>query len=674
MSLSRRGVKSKIDEIKFALDCAYLGLGDVNQIKVDNPFHKRTKSDVENPHKYLLRLMRKPENLWFTNKHIFNIDLAPFQIVVIQNLWKHKFPLLVAARGFSKSFLAALYLMNKTLFTPHLKAVVVGAAFRQSKVIHDYCETIWRGAPVLRSLVGDEKGQGPSRDVDRCTVRLGESQIISLPIGTGEKIRGQRGGIVLVEEFDSVPEEIFEVVIKGFGVVSTDPVERMKQFARIRMLRDQGLWTEEHQNVFETLNIGNQTIISGTAGYGFKHFAKYWRRYKSIIETKGDKKRLLEIGESEHLNWKDFCVIRVPYDMIPEGFMDEKTIAHSQATMHSGLFQMEMGCIFIEDSNGFFKRSLIESCVTNYPIDLPSGSIQFHPRLSGDRKLRYVIAIDPASEADKFSIVIIEIHGDHRRIVYCWTTTRQEHRQKVNQGVISEENFYAYAARKIRELMKIFPYERVVMDSQGGGYQVYEALHDKDKLAEGEQLIWEVTDPDDPKDTDHKQGLHILELVYFADYEYTREANHGLRKDMEDKILLFPMFDPLSLAFAAEEDGKAKRNYDTLEDCVMEIEELKNELTTIVVTQTQFNNREHWDTPEIKQAGGRKGRLRKDRYTALLMANATARKIHRADPVEIYTPVGGFVGQVDTNIGGNLYTGCEWANGLDSSMFISVQR
>ena len=1029
--------RKQINRDKELLDNAWLNIGNTSEINVENIFHKRSRDDIENPHVYLLRLMRKPENIWFTVKHIFNIELAPFQVVVLQKLWTHQFPLLVAARGFSKSFLTALYLMLRSLFTPNLKCVVVGAAFRQSKVIHDYCEVIWKNAPVLRSIVGDERGMGPSRDIDRCTMRIGSAQIISLPIGclapdtlittnkgifsllslknqnvkvwsnskfksigffyenglsqtykittkkgftyvgtpnhkmkvvrdntiqwvrtdemkigdyilidrtkrwhkndtevsindayvlgimigdgcytnkywlrytsvnndflpyleqsfgkhkgyfdglhyqwngkklvsnwlnkwglsptysyqkvlpnkilcsskekmsaclsglfdtdggislfkskgyyscvigytttskilhdqikylllhfgivassnirkrgkhriqyslyfngkniklfyeqigfklkrkqeilkkvivtkkrfyniddiipidnqrarkasyikksgqhlvdnnifydrvkkiedngfietfdinipedneycangfcshnTGEKIRGQRAGIIAVEEFDSVPEEIFEVVIKGFAVVSSDPVERMKQFAKIQVLKDQGVWTSNHQEAFEISNMGNQTLISGTAGYGFKHFAKYWRRYKNIIESRGDKTKLIEYNEDTNLNWKDFCVIRIPYELIPEGFMDEKTVSHSKATMHSGLFQMEMGCVFIEDSNGFFKRSLIESCVTNKPIDLPSGPIQFHPRLSGDRKLKYIIGIDPASEADKFSIVIIELHGDHRRIVYCWTTTRAEHRKKVNQGAITEENFYAYAARKIRELMKSFNCERVVMDSQGGGYQVYEALHDKDKINNDEQLIWEKIDPNDPKDTDHKAGLHILELVNFADSDYTREANHGLRKDFEDKTILFPMFDPLSLAFSAEEDNRAKRSYDTLEDCVMEIEELKNELTTIVLTQTQFNNRERWDTPEVKQMGGKKGRLRKDRYTSLIMANMAGRVIQHADPEEIYHQVGGFADRVDKNVAGQLYTGCNWAS-IDSSAFVSIVR
>ena len=88
---------------------------------------------------------------------------------------------------------------------------------------------------------------------------------------------------------------------------------------------------------------------------------------------------------------------------------------------------------------------------------------------------------------------------------------------------------------------------------------------------------------------------------------------------MEDKVLLFPRFDTLSLSLMSEKDkisfkqlkdrvgeSNALRLYDTLEDAVMEIEELKNELVTVVVSITA-GGRERFDTPEIKMNTGKKG-------------------------------------------------------------------
>ena len=71
-------------------------------------------------------------------------------------------------------------------------------------------------------------------------------------------------------------------------------------------------------------------------------------------------------------------------------------------------------------------------------------------------------------------------------------------------------------------------------------------------------------------------------MCQFAKADWVAEANHGTRKDFEDKVLLFPYFDSISLGLALTDDKMTKRKMDTLEDCVMEIEELKNELSLII--------------------------------------------------------------------------------------------
>ena len=219
----------------------------------------------------------------------------------------------------------------------------------------------------------------------------------------------------------------------------------------------------------------------------------------------------------------------------------------------------------------------------------------------------------------------MEINSDHRKVVHCWTTNRKSHKEKLKSKIVDEDDFYSYCAKKIRQLMKVFPCVEIALDAQGGGIAVMEALHDKDKIPDGELAIWPVIE-DKPKDTDDYAGLHILRMCQFAKYDWLAEANHGLRKDFEDKIVLFPYFDSASLGVALEVDKSVGRKYDTLEDCVMEIEELKDELSMIVMTQTS-TGRERWDTPEVKTGAGRKSRLRKDRYSSLIMANMSARNV-----------------------------------------------
>jgi len=621
---------------------AWLGI-EVDESKLFNPMD--FVFDEEDNDKLLEKiawLLMRPEYFSFACKYILNIELSPFQALILYEMWNRKFPMLIGSRGMGKSFLLSVYPLLRALFMPRRKVIVVGAAFRQSKVLFEYMDTIWKNAPILRDLCGGNSG--PRRDVDRCVMHIGQSTITCLPLGDGSKIRGQRANDIIADEFASIPRDIFENVVAGFAAVAASPIEKVKQRAKNKKAKELGVGVEENNE--EMMQKSNQIILSGTAYYDFNHFADYWKRYSSIVKSGGDKFKLQEVFNGkvpDDFDWTEYSIIRMPVSTLPDGFMDEGQVARAKATVHAGIYNMEYGACFTTDSQGFFKRSLLEACTVSphKPINLPSGEIMFEAGLKGSPDKKYVFGVDPASEVDNFSIVILELHADHRRIVHCWTTNRQQHKDKLKSRLVDEDDFYSYCAKKIRQLMKVYPCLEVAMDAQGGGIAVMEALHDKDKIPEGEVAIWPTVDDNKEKDTDHKSGLHILRMCQFAKADWLAEANHGLRKDFEDKVVVFPFFDAASIGLSIEDDKLAGRKYDTLEDSVMEIEELKDELSMIVMTQTPAG-RERWDTPEIKVAAGKKSRLRKDRYSSLIMANMSARILCAEKDIIEYGAIGGF--------------------------------
>lgn len=664
---------------------AWLGLGDLNQVIIPkNPLIGRSKEDIENPDLHLLRLLANPRYFGSTVKFLLGIELHPIQIAILQEFWNRPFPMFIASRGFGKSFSLALYAFLKCVLVPGTKIVIVGSAFRQSKIIFEYMETMWRNSPIVRSIFNGND-DGPRRDVDRCTMRLGESWAVAIPMGDGSKIRGLRAHIIIADEFASISPDIYETVVSGFAAVSASPIQNVKEEAKKAAMRKAGLWNDDLEAV--QIKKGNQAIIAGTADYSFKHFATYWNRYKAIINSKGDRQKLEELfkGEvPESFNWKDYSIVRIPYELIPKGFMDDKQVSRAKATIHTGIYNMEYAACFTEDSDGFFRRSLIESCVVSEtrPIVVGGNTVLFDVSTKGNPNLQYVYGIDPASEKDNFSIIVLEIHPDHNRVVYGWTTNRNNFKDRQKTGLINEYDFYGFCARKIRNLMKVFPAARIGMDAQGGGVAIEEALHDPGKLEEGELLIWPAIDPEKPKETDDQQGLHILELVQFARADWTSQANHGLRKDLEDKVLLFPRFDQVSLALALDKEGKDIMNaditnlYDSESECILEIEELKNELTTIVMTQTSTgpNARDRWDTPEIKLPNGKKGKLRKDRYSALIIANMLARQMTRTLQGISYDVIGNDLNKVEKK-DGQMYKGPNWfTNEANANIYTGIYR
>jgi len=636
-----------------APDNAWLNLVEQDVQSIENPLLNLTEEQKINIHLYIISVFRNPKYFAWTCKVLFNIELHPQQVVILQELWNRNFPIYIASRGYGKSFLLAIYCTLKCLLVPDSKIVICGAAFRQSKIIFDYMDTIWKNAPLYRSVCSDSSG--PSRDVDRCTMRINTSWTTAIPIGTGDKIRGLRAHTVIADEFNSIPVEIFETVIQGFASVSKDPIKNVKLKAKRARLKESGDWKDQDEHIYNK-RTSNQIILAGTAGYDFEPFAQYWKRQRQMITGRGEEG--LEISDDlKSLPKKALSIVRIPYDLVPLGFMDEDIMARAKATTHSGTFAMEYGASFAKDSQGFFKKTLIESCVASdnnvMSANWPAWcSMPFSPITSGNQSLKYVYGIDPASEVDNFAITVLEVHENHSRVVYCWTTNRKDWQNRKRIGITDTDDYYSFCVRKIRDLMLVFPCARLGIDSQGGGIQIAEGLRDKDKMKKNEVAVLPFIDKDRPQDTDSLPGLHIIEFINFASAEWTSNANHGLRKDMEDKFLLFPRFDPISLGLVTEQDkvnferlknqigeSEALKLYDTLEDCTIEIEELKAELVTIQVTRTP-NGREKFDTPEFKMATGKKGRIRKDRYSALLIANAISRNIIREVPRPIYTTAG----------------------------------
>jgi hypothetical protein len=174
------------------------------------------------------------------------------------------------------------------------------------------------------------------------------------------------------------------------------------------------------------------------------------------------------------------------------------------------------GC-FVADSDGFYKRSIIEAASTNKPILINGKQIQFSIMRQGHIDKSYIIGIDPAADQDNAAIIVIELNGDHRRIVQCWTTNKKKYnnlkKKMLERNIEINDDYYAYIARKIRQLMGLFSVEKIVMDKHGGGTAVAEALSSKRNTPEGEFPIYEEIDYDNPKPSDSEEGLHLRLIV-----------------------------------------------------------------------------------------------------------------------------------------------------------------
>lgn len=521
------------------------------------------------------------------------LELAPFQSVILDTMWHKTFPLILMSRGGGKSFILAVYSLLKAILVPGSKIVIVAASFRQSKIVFDYIKQIYDYSPLIQQCV--TKIHTPN---DQCLMEIndGMSKIIALPLGNGDKIRGIRATDIISDEFASIPEEIFQVVVRGFAAVAADPIKAAKQMQMEDDLIKKGLMTDAERSKIRS----NKVIYAGTASYQFNHFFKLWRTHRAIIDSAfvgeaSEFARLLnaeDIKMEGRLDYKDYAIVQVPYNALPKGFMDEKQISQALATMPKSLFSMEYECQFPTDSDGFFKRSSINDSTPG----LNDGGISFPIEKAGDPNFEYVMGVDPARKTDNFAISILKIiPGKGFKNVYCWTT--------------NNKNFVS-CVRKIRDLLTKFRIVRIAMDAGGGGFSVEDLLQNVEILNPGEAPVLRYNDPEHLK----INGLHILDVVNFTP-SWIADANYGLAADIEHRRALFPLKSKDVVSNEIEDDA--------IWD---EIEEQINEMCMIVVTATKTGI-QHFDLPEIPTSAQTtmKVEQRKDRYSALLLAAYAAR-------------------------------------------------
>ena len=530
--------------------------------------------------------------------------------------------------------LLTIYAALRMILDQGITIVVVGAAFRQSLILFENLKTIYDNSPVLQDICGGGKKGMPKKELHMASWQCGSSKIKFLPIGNGETIRGQRAQIVLADEFSSIDPLVFELVVKGFAAVNAKGVvENVRHAYKIKLMEEMGYQTHDPavlgnrtSRIQTNTSLGvNQVILAGTASYQFNHFYRYYKMYKDIIMSGGDFGQMksdspgLVMGDG--IRSEDYCVIRLPVDLLPDNMMDKGVLAQSKAMMNQSLYFQEYGCVFPSDSDGFYPASILHKATC--PIKTMDGDVlDFKVSLSlKSSNVECVMGIDPASEKDNFAINIIQ-YEPVRKIIYQWSTNRKKFQDLKENGKIPADinDYNTYCIKHIRQLLRNFSIVLIVMDAGGGGTSVREGLKDPSKLEDGDQLIYDMDD----EQMANQPGSHMLKMINFADYEFRRGAHHGLLHDFENLKLLFPKFDTLVLASGTyNPDGESE-----LEDAYLEIEELKAETTLVKREVTQLGQ-ERWVVPELKVSGSDEltKKLKKDRFSSLLLANWGCRMI-----------------------------------------------
>lgn len=585
---------------------------------------------------------------WFVEKVFCNaagrpLILEPFQSACLHILWTKKFPMMIMTRGGGKTFLLALYALLRCILIPGSKIVIVGAGYRQAKLVFREIHKLYEASPIIQEALS--AWGGPKYGSDMATFRIGNSSIVATPIGDGEKVRGQRATVLLCDEFGSIPEEIFEVVILPFAAVHADPAAKSAISRFIKTLRR----LNADQRIIDVIescqDFGNQIVISGTGTYRQNHFFKRYQTYMAFLNSKGDKialKRALEeraiatTGKSNQISesdidrmaktWGNYAIIKLPYHALPEGFMEEDVIRAAKAANAPHIFAMEFEAAFPEDTDGFIKRSWIERATPR-----ASDAMPVTIELYGDPRATYVLGLDPARWNDNFGCVVLKLTSRGKELVYCASWDRTEFNKSANT---------------IREICRRFPIKYIAMDKGGGGDAVLEWLCKKQEGVSDHELIWPIPDQLENKADMSAPGRKILEMINFNGWSV--EAAHSLEAAIQQCNILFPykvdddqiikqykrhsglddipssIIEELNSESWGMDDWEAKQNGKTPKVGVFnDINECINE-TCSIIRDTTETGVERFVLPKIGSQSEGLDTRRRDRFTALMLANYAA--------------------------------------------------
>lgn len=552
-------------------------------------------------------------NPYFAVRLLTGIEIAPVQDMIIRALMRKDFSLVIAGRGFSKSYIISLFIVLYAVFYPGSRIGICSGTFRQSKLIFKTIEKFFAGdkGTFLKQCV-DAK---VSHNTDAWEMKIGTSSVIATPLGGGDRIRGYRFNVMVIDEMMLVTGDVINTVIKPFLSVKLDGQDREKVEAAQDLLIKEGKMNEEDRIVYQ-----NNKLI-GLCSASFKFESLYKDTYEPYVTAILDPKAV-------NVN---HCVFRMSYRAAPPWLLDLKLVEEAKRTMSEYQFKREFEAIFTDDSGGYYSARKIEEAT------VPPG-MEPCVKVKGDPYKKYILGIDPnnndAEHSDHFAMAVLEIDEKTR-------TGTLVHAYALPKSGVSARGTY------LKYILENFNIVYIIVDGAGGEQFFRETeelklLPKKITRIPSDYMLSESFEKGlaEARAVYNPDAGAMLHVQYFSLGGWIRRANEVLQANIEHKRIQFgskitpvDMFEeakkmsiPINdLVYSYVDDALAGDTYegkmaafiDNLESLV---DMTKKELTLIEPREGPSGN-QVFDLPANLKRDRSPGKARKDSYSALLLAS-----------------------------------------------------
>ncbi len=541
-------------------------------------------------------------NLGFTTELISGIKLAPFQEITLKGMMNRNFSMCVWGRGCGKTFIASVFCFLQCIFEPRTKILIAGPTFRTARFIFENLEKIVdsKGAQLLMQAFGAK-----SKRNDQFKWDINGGTITAIPL-SGEKIRGFRANILVLDEYLLLPEDLIKTVLMPFLVAPQDMKERIE----IREIEDklisEGKMKESERMVFEN---DSKMIALSSASYTFENLYKQYKEWTEKIYNQ-------EMGDA------DYFISQMGYEALPDHMIDTTVIEEAQqgGQSHSS-FLREYCAQFTDGSDSYFSAKKMHECT------VPDGESPT-TKIVGDKDKKYILGIDPSFSnsptSDFFAMSVLELDEQTRQ-------TTLVHSYAVAGGDLKDHIRYMY------HIVKNFNLEMICIDN--AGYQFIDSCNENGLFKNDKIELKFFEFRSDLEGADYDKELVKVRRAYNKENkvlcfkqvfssDWLRKANEHLQAAIDHKKIWFAS----KTVANPEAFNKYSSQRVTLknipEPTILEFIESQDALIyqtkkqcTLVEVKTTARGTQTFDLPQHLKRSTSSNRARKDNYTTLMLAN-----------------------------------------------------
>lgn len=359
---------------------------------------------TEDEAKYLLyKFLRN--NISFTADLFLGVKLFPFQAMAIKGMMISDYSMFVFSRGLSKTYSTAIYILLECILAPSANIGVIAGTFRQSKMIFQKIEDV---LAKPEAKMARDCGTKITKGTDMWTFKIGQNRAIALPLANGERLRGFRFSRIVLDEFLTIPEKIFNEVIMPFLGVIENPDERTAMDELETSLIEKGEMEEKDRYVWPN----NKLIILSSPSFKFEYMYSLFKKYEDLIfgeagEGDDGEEDVFASGDAYRL------IMQLSYDCAPKKLYDQNLLQQAKASMSEMQFRREFGAQFVDESDGYFRLSKMMAC-TIEEGEFPATEVVGNP------SDEYILSFDPNwagnTSADHFAIHVFKILREEQKI------------------------------------------------------------------------------------------------------------------------------------------------------------------------------------------------------------------------------------------------------------------